>query len=278
MNCTSWTTTMTRPQPRLLPQPAWSGCGAITQLNSLAGGFDPISLKQMDGVALLNRIDTKFVMTTGQMLCTLAQLQPDYWMLAVKGQRLNHYRTLYFDTSDFALYHAHVNERPERYKVRSRKYTDSQLSFLEVKHRTRKDRTIKERIRTSEQVEQMNPEMATWLNSVAPLDGSSLKPKLWNTFSRLTLVSKQYCERVTLDVDLSFSSDDKQVQLDGIAIAEVKMDSASCNSPFLVQMLSQRIRQRGFSKYAMGIALLYDGVKKNSLKPKMLWLDKMMIC
>jgi hypothetical protein len=54
--------------------------------------FAPISLKEMDTVALLNRTDTKFILSWS-VLRTIA-LQPDYRMLVVNGQRLNHYRTL----------------------------------------------------------------------------------------------------------------------------------------------------------------------------------------
>ncbi len=110
--------------------------------------YAPISLKEMDAVALLNRTDTKFVLSTDQLLQALAALQHDYRILSVAGQRLNHYRTLYFDTPNFDLYNLHVNERSDRYKVRSREYTDSRRSFLEVKHKTNKGRTIKERIST----------------------------------------------------------------------------------------------------------------------------------
>ena len=86
----------------------------------------------------------------------------------------------------------------------SREYTDSHLSFVEVKHRTRKDRTIKERLSTAQPMTQMTSEITNWLHSVSPLDGNALEPKLWKTFRRITLVSKQYCERVTRDVDLMF--------------------------------------------------------------------------
>jgi len=108
------------------------------------------------------------------------------------------------------------------------------------------------------------------------LDGDALEPRLWNTFTRLTLVSKHDCERVTLDIDLAFAASGKVIRLDGIAIAEVKMDACCRTSPFLMQMRSRRIRRRGFSKYAVGVALLYDQVKKNAVKPQLLWIDKMM--
>lgn len=276
MNDTPCTTTFTPAPPWLVSHTAWSGKDLYAPLRNLAAGFAPISLEEMNEVALLNRVDTKFVLTTGQLVKALAHLQADYWMLEVAGQRLNHYRTLYFDTPGFDLYHAHVNNRAERYKVRCREYADTQLSFLEVKHHTRKDRTIKERVRTAQPVAQLDEKLETWLEGISPLDADRLEPKLRNTFTRLTLVSKQYCERVTLDIDLLFSADDRCVRLDGLAIAEVKMDAARGASPFLAQMSAQKIGQRGFSKYAMGVGMLYDGVKKNALKPKLLRIEKMM--
>lgn len=264
----------TKQQAWVLPPTVWAL--AQPNLENLAANFAPISLKQMDAVALLNRVDIKFVMTTEQLLTTLAQIQPHYWMLSINGQRLNHYRTLYFDMPNFGLYHDHVTGRAERYKVRSREYIDSHLAFFEVKHKTRKDRTIKERIPTSGQVVQLSSETNRWLRQVSPLDGGLLEPKLWNTFTRMTLVSRNFSERVTLDVDLAFYAGTKVARLDGLAIAEVKMDANFGASAFLEQMRAQRIRQQGFSKYSIGVASLYEKVKKNSIKPKMLWLEKMM--
>ena len=131
-------TTTLHPQPWAVTRP-WA---CPTTLDGLAAGFAPITLKEMDAVALLNRTDTKFVMTNAQLLSALAAVREDYWMLSVNGRRLNHYRTLYFDTPGFNLYNDHLTGRAERYKVRSREYVDTHLAFLEVKHKTRKDRTI----------------------------------------------------------------------------------------------------------------------------------------
>lgn len=266
----------------LNPQP-WTVAPALRthssytdELKTLAAGFAPINLKQMDAVALLNRVDTKFVMTTDQLLTALSTVQSDYWMLEIKGQRLNHYRTLYFDTPDFRLFNDHVTGRAERYKVRSREYVDSQCSFLEVKHKTRKNRTIKDRIPTQRQVVRMTIESNNWLSGVMPVDGRCLEPKLWNTFTRLTLVSRLLNERVTLDVDLMVYSADRAARMTGLAIAEVKMAAGNGDSPFLQQMRGQRIHAQGFSKYSMGVAMLYEQVKKNALKAKMMQINKLM--
>jgi hypothetical protein len=258
----------------MLPEPAWGWSTRPSELVAVAAGFDPISLSQMESVALLNRTDTKFVMTTTQLMQALAAVQPNYWMLSAHGQRLNHYRTLYFDTPEFELYNLHVNGRADRYKVRSREYTDSRQSFLEVKHKTNKDRTIKDRLSTAQPVIRMTLETENWLHGVFPYDSRALEAKIWNTFTRLTLVSKQYCERVTLDVDLTFYMNQRTASLDGLAIAEVKMDRSTGESPFLAQMRAQKIHPRGFSKYCIGVSMLYDQVKKNGLKPKLLWLGK----
>lgn len=271
MNSPSITTTTA-------PRRTWEGRRGITPAawQTLASGFDPISLAQMEGVALLDRLDTKFMLTEQQLWQALSRLQTEYWMLEVDGQRLNHYRTLYFDTPGFDLYLEHINGRPERYKVRSREYTDTRLAFLEVKHRTRKDRTVKERIQTDAQVLAMDTNMQRWLRDVAPIDGGALQPRLWNAFRRMTLVNKHCCERVTLDVGLAFSNERRHILLQGVAVAEVKMDGGAVHSPFLAQMRAQRIQPRGFSKYATGVALLYEQVKKNSLKPRLLWLERLM--
>ncbi len=272
--------TITQDKPRMkpwyLPGAARNEPGNSALLINLLNSFSPISLKEMDSVALLNRIDTKFVMPIAQLWQALPTLQPDYKVLTMQGQRMNHYRTLYFDTPDFDLYHLHVNGRADRFKVRSREYIDSHISFLEVKHKTRKDRTIKSRIATDQPVVWMTEDAEDWLQNVLPYDSRSLEPKIWNTFTRITLVSKNQCERVTLDVDLAFYTAHKVIHLDGIAVAEVKVAGQDQVSNFLAQMRNQKIHPRGFSKYCIGTSLLYEQVKKNNLKSKLLWLNKIL--
>ncbi len=268
--------TLTHEAPRWMQPWVLLDGDALPAWQELAASFEPISLTEMDGVALLNRLDTKFVMTGRQLWDALSGLQSEYWMLEVDGQRLNRYHTLYFDTPSFDLYTAHANQRPERYKVRSREYASSGQAFLEIKHRTRKDRTIKQRIEIARQLSRISDEAGAWLRGVAPLDAAALEPKLSNSFLRMTLVNRQCCERVTLDLGLAFGSDTRRLALEGIAIAEVKVDGGSAPSPFLRRMRSARVHPRGFSKYAVGVALLYDGVKKNSLKPRLLWVEKLM--
>src|SRR4051812_18873006 len=101
----------------------------------------------MDNVKLMNRTDTKFLFTTDQFETVLNEVAPYYKVLEVNGKRLNHYKTLYYDTSDLALYNKHHNGKLNRYKIRHRTYVESDTGFLEVKFKNNKGRTIKNRVR-----------------------------------------------------------------------------------------------------------------------------------
>ena len=244
------------------------------RLKDLVDLFAPISLEEMDSVALMNRIDTKYVIPVGKLAVSLENLTGEYRILEVNHQRINHYRTLYFDTPGFDLFNMHVNGRVDRYKIRSREYMDSHLSFLEVKHKLHNDRTVKDRIQTERPVIDVSNANRKWLGEVVPIETSKLEPKIWNTFSRITLVNEERCERVTIDVDISFFTANQVARLDGIAVAEVKMDAQLKKSPFMAQMHQQHILPCSFSKYCVGASMIYDNIKKNSIKPKILWIEK----
>jgi hypothetical protein len=163
----------------------------------------------------------------------------------------------------------------DRYKVRSREYLDSHLSYLEVKHKTRKDRTIKQRICTEKVVDHMTADAEEWLYEVYPYESRDLEPKVWNTFTRVTLAAKSNCERVTLDFNLVFSSDYKIIRLNHLAVAEVKLDGRGCTSPFTTLMRQMRVHPQGFSKYCIGTSMLFEHVKKNNMKAQLLQIQRL---
>lgn len=247
----------------------------FTQIDALIDQFAPISLAEMDAVALLNRIDTKYMLTPEQLLRVLGGLCDEYRVLSVNGVRLNHYYTLYFDTPAFTLYHHHHNGGQNRYKVRLRSYVESQLAFLEVKLKNNKGRTVKSRLRIADLIPQLDQHMQTFLQVALPFDSSLLEPKLWNRFVRITLVSKTQVERLTLDLDLSFGAADASSHFPQLAIAEVKQDGVSRQSHFVQQMRSLHVSQLSFSKYCIGAALHYPHLKQNNFKPVFLHMHKL---
>jgi len=249
---------------------------ATTTMKDLLAQFEPISLAEMAGVALLDRTDTKYLMGVSQLAHALRQLSAQYWVLEVNGTRLNQYQTLYFDTRDFALYRQHHNGLRSRYKVRIREYVNSDQAFWEVKRKTNRDRTIKSRRQTQEIKTRIEGQADEFVDIHTPFHAEELEPKLWNEFLRLTLVSKHRPERLTLDLNLRFGWGDACAAMPGIAIAEVKQERFSQQSDFIQQMRHLGIRPHRFSKYCAGIYMLYDNVKINNFKSRMRLVDKLM--
>ena len=95
--------------------------------------FKPISLDEMNSVALMKRTDTKFVININYLPVVLNTLLKTYQILEIEGRRIMNYSSLYFDTEDFKFYLDHHNGRVNRTKIRQRKYVDSDLTFLEIK-------------------------------------------------------------------------------------------------------------------------------------------------
>ena len=141
-------------------------------------------------VALLRRIDTKYVLHTQQLFQALENLKDQYRILEIQGCRLNRYHNLYFDTPDFELYHQHHKQQRNRYKVRCREYVDTQLTYLEVKRKNNRDQTIKSRLKTGEFISDLSQKGQHFLSENYPYERQYLQPVLWNDFMRITLVSK----------------------------------------------------------------------------------------
>jgi hypothetical protein len=242
----------------------------MNQLPGILQSFEPISLKEMDNVKLMNRTDTKYTFNRSQFGDVLTEVLADYRVLEVEGKRLSRYKTLYYDTSDYNLYTRHHNGELNRYKIRHRSYVESDIGFLEVKFKSNKGRTVKDRIKKKDVPFSWEADTEAFLKEMIPFDPQSLKPVIWVNYSRLTLVSKANAERLTIDLDLEFVQGDVKKNLSELVIAEVKQEKRKA-SPFLKVMKQLHIREGSISKYCMGIALTSGKkVKKNNFKQKLL--------
>jgi hypothetical protein len=94
----------------------------------------------------MDRIETKYVFSVDKVKDIVASMIKNYRVLEVNGIRIPEYNTLYFDTPDYMFYNQHITGRASRIKVRFRKYNSSDKTYLEIKKRIRKNRTIKWRI------------------------------------------------------------------------------------------------------------------------------------
>ena len=238
--------------------------------------YASISLEEMDSVKLMNRIDTKYVLSSSRLAGLLNEAKENYRILEIDNQRELLYRTTYFDTSDYKMYTAHQNGKLNRFKIRTREYVVSNIHFLEIKFKNNKGRTLKDRVKRVEGALNFKDSESIFLSDNSPFPVSDLEPKLWNRFTRLTLVHKRDQERITIDFNLSFKNEKKsELDLPKLAIIEVKQDKYTAASDFLQILKRNSIYEMRFSKYCIGSLLVNPDLKHNRFKTKLLAIDKL---
>ena len=107
-------------------------------ISEILNRFDGITLKEMDSVALLDRVDTKYLFKVDLLPDILKKIMTEYYVLDIKNVRMSNYETIYYDTEDLSFYNQHHNGKLNRYKIRERCYMDSNLSFFEIKYKNNK--------------------------------------------------------------------------------------------------------------------------------------------
>jgi hypothetical protein len=237
--------------------------------------YDPITLEEMDGVKLMDRTDVKFNFNIHHLPELLHSVRDHYRVLEVSGTRMSRYETLYYDTPEYDLYKVHHNGKPGRFKIRVRKYVESDLNFFEVKHKNNKGRTIKSRVKKKIAGNEISGNASALLSEKTGMQSSGLEPKLWVNYTRITLVNRFEAERLTIDLDLQVINDESSFSFDGLVIVEAKMSKLQ-NTPFVKLLKDRHIRQGGVSKYCMAVSKLVPGVKSNNFKPKLLNVDKIL--
>lgn len=244
------------------------------EVDTIVQKFDPVHLEEMDGVKLMNRTDTKFVFPIKKFPQILSDALPFYKVLEIENTRTLKYETDYFDTDSFEMYIKHHNGKLNRYKVRRREYKIDGIKFLEVKFKNNKGRTMKKRIMTEPSEVDFGTESAEFLKKTCPFSPESLKHKLTNSFTRITLANKSAKERITLDMNLGFKNEEIDFNLPFFVIAEVKQEGFSMSSDFIQLLKKYSITPTGMSKYCIGTALLNPSIKQNRFKEKLLNLKK----
>ncbi len=246
----------------------------LSSIEQIIQQFTPISLKEMDGVELMNRTDTKFVVSLDNLLSILDEVRETYKILEVNGVRFSHYETLYYDTKEFLFYTRHHNGKKNRWKIRKRSYVDSHLNFLELKFKTNRGRTQKQRTKIPSIGVEINAEEENFIGRKSGID-FRLLPQVKNNFTRLTLVEPSFPERITIDLELSFEWNDQHKDLKQIVIVEVKQENRNRLSPFVQALKKRHVREESISKYCLGVAMLVPFVKKNNFKEKLIKVNKL---
>lgn len=246
---------------------------------AIAAGMQPISLPEMKGIKLMNRVDTKFLAAETDLLRLLDKARNDYFIQEIDGKRVGRYDTVYYDTADLDMYVSHHNRQLRRQKIRTRTYVDSGLVFLEIKNKNNRGRTKK--VRTPVGLSDFydfkaNPAAVDFMCNESMYPLNRISPHLRTSFNRITLVNKRKTERLTIDMDLDFENlrTGEKKSLPGVVIVELKQDGL-CYSEMKDILLDLRVHPRKVSKYCVGTALTNRDVKSNRFKEKLRCIMKL---
>lgn len=246
----------------------------MSNLPQIVADFLPISLDEMDDVKLMSRTDTKFAFKANKMPLLLQKLLPFYRVLAIDGELIHDYKSLYYDTDNRKFYLDHHNGRVNRNKIRFREYVGSKLTFLEIKRKNNKGKTIKKRMRVDAISNELSEKQQNYIEKIIgrPME---VNAKQWINFSRITFVHKTQKERLTIDVNLTFENSNEKGDMKHIVIAEVKQERMSRSSDFMRIAKEMHILPIRISKYCLTTLALNPELKKNRFKEKVLFINKL---
>ena len=241
---------------------------------------------------LLTRIDRKYLVASDTAQGVIDALAERALVLDIDGRRCFSYASTYFDTPELGSYFQAAHKRRRRFKIRTRSYLDSGLTFLEIKTRGTRGATIKQRLDyRAADADHLTPEGLDFIaDCLAPLSGSvrdahrvarSLKPVMSTTYRRTTLHLPDDGARATIDTDLTWtafaSGEDGDGQERGsgtratrhgaprpagpLAVVETK-NPARC-SPTDRYLWANGHRPSRISKYATGMAVLHPELPAN---------------
>lgn len=222
---------------------------------------------------MLERIDSKYVLADSTLALLLPALATDFDILAVDGRRSFTYENCYFDGPDLPSYHDHHRGRRRRNKVRTRRYVDADLCFVELKLKDRRGLTVKRRLACDPAAYGQLDDTAVRYIRQAYEDAYErafpyqLSRSIETRYHRVTLVGRSHPARVTIDSMISFADPDQHMQLSqDIHIVETKSPTGQDIADRLLRDLHQHPVDH-CSKYCVGLALLQADLKHNRFNP-----------
>lgn len=249
----------------------------MTFLSSIAQfteSFDPITLEQLNAKAeMMARIDNKYVVQSDQLLALVPQLSEAFDILDIQEQRAFTYDTRYFDDTARSAYFEHHQGKRRGFKVRVRNYVDAGLCFLEVKVKGPRGMTEKYRMPYDmNDLAALTADAAdfakeTYSRQYDKAFDYRLRPSLDVRYQRMTLVARAGGERMTIDTDLRFQSEDRAFSTGtGVFIVETKSANGRGLADRLLRTKGERPARR-CSKYCIGMAATGQVSRYNRFLP-----------
>lgn len=238
----------------------------MTMPTPLAASLTPISLGELLATAeLQTRVDRKYIVPRTTYSWLLEELAPGTRVLEIDGRRSFRYESVYFDTPDLIAYRGTAYGRRRRFKVRTRTYLESGDCLLEIKTRSGRGETVKDRHPYAiEDRRRLTPAGYDLIHKLVPPNTpvDRLRPSLITSYERTTLLDPSGA-RVTCDIGLVCATpDDARAQTAGDAIIlETKSRGHAGRTDKMLWRAG--IRPARISKYGTGLALLYPDLPAN---------------
>jgi hypothetical protein len=238
------------------------------EVASVVGALPAVDLPTLDaGAALLTRVDRKYVVPLATFERLVHALGDEWSALENDGRRLFGYASVYFDSPDLLTYRAHLQGRRRRYKVRVRRYVDSDDCMLEVKHKGLRGRTVKQRrphpTWSQDDLGELGRQFVLdCLTTHGEPPVATFRPVVATSNRRATLASVRDTARLTVDTDLTCGWDGRVTALRaGQVVLESKVEGHASTVDRVLRALGER--PVVISKYCVGVASLDLGVPTN---------------
>lgn len=235
--------------------------------------FAPIDLDELNAhAALQTRIDRKYVIPAGSLPRIVHRLPASTRILRIAGIATLAYASRYFDTPELDSYLSTARGRRRRFKVRARTYRDTGDSFLEVKTKSGRSATVKQRVATSgPELDAGGRTQAAALLADAGIPAAEqlahrLRPALDSAYRRITLLLPGAApadhSRTTIDLELEWSAPGHGIlRLPDRVIVETKSGRRAGAMDRALWRAGHR--PLSISKYGTGMAALHPDLPHN---------------
>ena len=234
------------------------------KIDDLLSMFSTFELEELNSLNLMDRYDDKTYFHRSKLPGLMDSLKDVADVLSIDGITTFEYESMYLDTPEMDLYFRHHNKRKNRFKMRYRKYVDSDLNFFEIKHKNLRGLMSKIRIETDKLSEDS---LKDYVSENTPYHMDDLRESLKVTYYRSTLMNRERTESLTIDQQLSFENHDAKTKAyKNLVILELKQKSFNSNSAFRQVLKKANIRMAPISKYCLGISVLNPDLKSNAFR------------
>ncbi len=235
--------------------------------------YSPISLEDTNKLAsMLKRIDNKYVVDQSKLRSILDLLRTDFCVLEIDGCSIFSYESCYFDDEQ-RCFHEHLQGRRQRFKVRTRRYVESDKAFFEVKLKGKRGQTEKSREACDDYYafaigdDEQQMMRGLYEKRYGKRFSFKLAPALHVRYRRFTLVSASGRERITVDFNLGFETPMGRHAFIGDDFIIIETKTADGRGKSDLALKRQHVRSvSGCSKYCLGMVLTGEVERFNKFR------------